>query len=585
MKKTFARFLTLALVLSLLVCCFGAMAVSADEPEDGYKLFIAYGGDVAAENDWGWSYAGTDVEGVTAVTENIKVGETKTVSLTFATPTFNSWYFAPCLVGTGIGESVGNIDFTVTCKIDGVDVPINMEADAEGKTWWSEGTGDFAAADCIRLAGGYNEWATKYIEEPASFTTIEYTITLNAVDEKAPAELVISESEEVYTLFVAYGGDKEAENDWGWGFTGDWVDGIVPVTAAAKVGDTVTISLTFDTPTFNSWYFAPCLTGKGAGNSIQDIDFDITCKIDGVEVPINMEADAEGKTWWPEGTGDNNPAEDCIRLAGGYNEWGTKYIEEPGAFTTIEYTITLNSILVGKAAEPEVVEIPIDLDGTFNAYLMLQTPNWTFRDACDSANGIGSEVWGPHITNNDSKANYGVVIDAVIAGNGTYSVSITDFGTIFADDFAAAGQDYFNIIGISTDIPKSDKIQITNVELLVDGQVRHTYDNAVLNPDAKEAIHVLVQNKWNDDVKEISYYPTPTESLEIRFTVSGFNYDNESLKTDEPVEDTKPVETPSDDEVETPAVEKSNTGVIVGIVIAVVVVAAVVVVVVLKKKK
>ncbi len=521
MKKTFARFLTMALVLSLLACCFGGMMVSADEAEEGYKLFIAYGGDKEAENDWGWGYTGEDVEGITAVAETIKPGETKTVSLTFATATVNSWYFAPCLVGTGIGDTIGNIDFDITCKIDGKDVAINMDADAEGKTWWSEGTGDISGSDCIRLAGGYNEWATKYIDEPAAFTTIEYTITLNAVEEKAPVEMTIGESEEVYTLFIAYGGDKEAENDWGWGFTGDWADGIEPEVAYVKSGETATVSLTFATPTVNSWYFAPCLVGTGAGTSIQDIDFDITCKIDGEEVAINMDADADGKTWWAEGTGDYS-ADDCIRLAGGYNEWATKYIDEPAAFTTIEYTITLNSILVGKAAE---VEIPIDLDGTFNAYLLLQTPNWTFRDACDSANGIGSDVWGQHITNNDSKENYGVVTDAVIAGNGTYTVSITDFGTIFADDFAAAGQEYFNILGVSTDIPKSDKVSITDVKLIIDGQVRHVYDEAYLNGDAKDVIHVLVQNKWNDDVKEISYYPAPAESLEIQFTISGFNYD------------------------------------------------------------
>ncbi len=586
MKKTFARFLTLALVLSLMVCCMSGLTVSADEPVDGYTLFIAYGGDKEAEGDWGWGYTGVDVEGITAVAETIKVGETKTVSLTFDTPTVNSWYFAPCLVGTGIGESTGNIDFTVTCKIDGVDVPVNMEADAEGKTWWSEGTGDWAGADCIRLAGGYNEWATKYIDEPASFTTIEYTITLNAVEEQAPAELVISESEEVYNLFVAYGGDKEAEGDWGWGFTGDWVDGITPETASVKVGDTATVSLTFATPTVNSWYFAPCLVGTGAGTSIQDIDFTVTCKIDGVEVPVNMEADAEGKTWWAEGTGDYT-ADDCVRLAGGYNEWATKYIDEPASFTTIEYTITLNSIKVGKAAEPEEVEIPIDLDGTYNAYLLLQTPNWTFRDACDSTNGIGSDVWGQHITNNDSKENYGVVTDAVIAGNGTYRVSITDFGTVFADDFAAAGQEYFNILGISSDIPKSDKISITDVKLIVDGQVRHVFDEAVLNPDAKEVIHVLVQNIWNDDVKEISYYPTPAESLEIEFTISGFNYD----KVEESVEPetTEPAATEPETTAATePAVADEGSSSAVGIVIAVVAVvavAAVVAVVVLKKKK
>ena len=584
MKKTFARFLTVALTLAMLVCCFAGLTVSAAESEEEYTLFIAYGGDKEAENDWGWQYYGSDVEGITSTTATVKSGDTATISLTFATANVNSWFFAPCLVGTGAGTDISAIDFTITCKIDGVEVPVNMAADAEGKTWWAEGTGDYTAADCIRLAGGYNEWATKFIDEPAGFTTIEYTITLNSIEVGGgQAAGATVESTEEYGLFIAYGGDKAAENDWGWQYYGSDAEGVTAVTATAKSGDTVTISLTFDTPTVNSWFFAPCLTGTGAGDQIAAIDFTIVCKIDGVEVPVNMEADAEGKTWWAEGTGDYTGA-DCIRLAGGYNEWATQYIEEPAGFTTIEYTITLNSIQIGTAVEEEPVEIPIDLDGTYNAYLLLQTPNWTFRDAHNSANGIGSDVWGQHITNNDSGVNYGVVTDAVVAGNGTYTISITDFGTVFADDFTAAGQEYFNIIGVSTDIPKSDKIQVTDVKLIIDGQVRHTYDTAVLNPDTTDTIQILIQNIWNSDVKEISYYPAPSTSLEIQFTVSGFNYDNADQAV---VEETEPVaeETePVVEETEPVAEEEggSNTALIVVAVVAVVAVAAVVV---LKKKK
>ncbi len=296
-----------------------------------------------------------------------------------------------------------------------------------------------------------------------------------------------------------------------------------------------------------------------------------------------MAADAEGKTWWTEGTGDYTAAQ-CIRLAGGYNEWATKYIAEPAAFTTIEYTVTLNSV-TGAAVEVEE-ETPVaevDLNGTYNAYLLLQTPNWTYRDAWNSANGIGSEYWGNFIWGNETAVSYGVVTDAVIAGNGTYTISITDFGTVFADDFAAAGQEYFNILGFTSDIPLGDTVKISDVKLIIDGQERHSVADGYQNPDDKEYMNILIQNIWNDDVKEISYYPAPTTSLEIQFTVSGFAYDKEA-----PVEETEPAVEETEPVATEPAVveepESSNTGLIVGIVIAVVVVAAVVVVV-LKKKK
>ena len=577
MKKTLARFLSIMLVLALLAAGAAVAPASAEAaaiPEE-FDLFIAYGGDKEAENDWGWGYTGTDVDGITAVKEKIKVGETKTVSLTFDTPTVNSWYFAPCLVAEDV-TGIGALDFTVTCKIDGKDVPVDMNADADGKTWWTEDTGDFKASSCIRLAGGFNEWATKYIAEPEAFTTIEYTVTLNAVSApEAPAEAVPVPEE--FKLFIAYGGDKEAENDWGWGYTGTDVDGITAVKEKIKVGETKTVSLTFDTPTVNSWYFAPCLVAEDV-TGIGALDFTVTCKIDGKDVPVDMNADADGKTWWTEDTGDFK-ASSCIRLAGGFNEWATKYIAEPEAFTTIEYTVTLNSVtgVDAEAAQAEEATEPavqFDPKGTYHAYLLLQTPNWTFRDAWNSANGIDSDKFGNFIYGNETNEKYGLVTDAEIKGNGTYTVSVTDFGSIFADDFKTGNQDYFNILGVSTDIPVNDTVKITDVKLVVDGSTRHTYKEAYLNPDDTEFLTVLVQNRWNDDVKEISYYPTPATSLEIKFTVSGFDYDNEAQATEAPTE--APTQAPA------PAPQSSSSTVV--IVVAVVVLAVAVVLVITGKK-
>ena len=568
-----------------------------EKPAEGkYELFIGYGGDKAAENDWLYEYYGDPsiehAAGITAVHSKIDVGQTATVSLTFAEPNFNSWFFAPCLVGTGIAEEIGDIDYTITCKIDGVEVPIDMNADAEGKTWWTEGTGNYSAADCIRLAGGYNEWATKYIAEPGPFTTIEYTVTINSISEPvAPGAEV--ETGDTYELFVGYGGDKAAENDWGWVYEGADVEGVTAVKTTIKAGETATVSLTFAEPVFNSWWFAPCLVGEDV-SLVSTVDFTVVCKIDGVEVPINMGADADGKTWWTEGTGSYTGTQ-CIRLAGGYNEWATKYVEKPGPFTTIEYTITLNSVKETTPTEPEVPPVvEIDKNGTYNAYLMLQTPGWTFRNAWDDANyginGTGWEAinnkWGNYLVHTDAEKagmTWGKITDAVIAGNGTYSVSITDFGTIFADDFANNGQEYFNIIAVSTDLPAGANVTVTNVQLYVDGQLRHEYPEAYINAEAT-SFEILLQNIWNADVKELNYYPAPTQSLEIRFTISGFDYDK--------APEENPGETPDPTEPSTPAepsepTEPAPSSPVTGIVIAAVVVVALVVVavVVLKKKK
>ena len=574
--------------------------VEAAPEGPSFDLFIAFGGDKAEAGDWAYGYYGSDIEGVTADYTSISVGETVTVSLTLDPAALTTYFFAPCLVADDV-TWVGDIDFDITCKINGQDAPIDMAADAKGRTWWTEGTGDYTGTQCIRLAGGYNEWATKYVQLPAeNIYSIEYTITLNAVEEAvAPGEE--TESTEEYFLFIGYGGDKAVENDWGWSYGGEETpaEGVTAVNATIKSGDTATISLTFEGGVVNSWWFAPTLVGANAGNLISSMDIVVVCKIDGVEVPVNMDVN-EGIVFWNEGTGSYK-AEDCVRLAGGYNEWApnVQYVAEPGAFTTIEYTITFNSIKVTEPVEEGPTIVEIDKMGTYNAYLMLQTPNWTFRNAHDDAfygmEGSSWEAlnltWGQYLVHQDHPGEtWGTVTDAVIAGNGTYSVKITDFGTVFADDFAAAGQDYFNIIAISTDLPAGANVTITNVELIIDGQVRHTYAEAYINEESAGSLQILIQNIWNSDVKEISYYPAPTESLEIRFTIAGFDYDqenqggNEETPTD-PTDPTNPAD-PTDptDPAPTPAPADNSTGLIIGIVVAVLVV-AVVVVVVLKKKK
>lgn len=272
-----------------------------------------------------------------------------------------------------------------------------------------------------------------------------------------------------------------------------------------------------------------------------------------------------------------------------YNEYGNTKADPPvdPAAVSFATNLTINFTVATVAAAPDVDE-PVDEPdapaavfdpaGSYNAYLLLQTPNWTYRDPWNSANGIGSDYWGNFIYGNETSQTYGTVTDAVVAGNGTYSITITDFGTIFEDDFATAGQDYFNILGVSTDIPLSDDIVITDVKVIVDGKTRHTDASAFLDPDDTEYVKILIVNIWNPDKNEISYYPAPTESLEIQFTISGFNYDKAGSEEAPTTDGTTDTETPAAEE---PA---GNTGLIIAIVAAVVVVGVVVFVVIKKKK-
>lgn len=420
---------------------------------------------------------------------------------------------------------------------------------------------------------------------------LSLTFTLTVVEKKQ--EVAGGELPDEFTAFIAYGGDK-TETGWDYEYYGAEIEysaGITATNATLKVGETATIKLDFDPASINAWFFAPCLVAENV-TAITGLDFTITCKINGEDVAIDMNADENGKVWWTEDTGENKG--NCIRLAGGYNEWATKYVAEPESVSSIEYTITLNGIS-GDPVDPvdpvdPTPSVEFDPNGTYNAYLLLQTPNWTYRNAWnDKTNGIDAETWGEALYGNETKQWYGKITDAVLAGNGTYSVEIVDFGTIFEDDFAAAGQDYFNILGFTSDAPLGG-LTITNVKLIIDGRTIKTFDEAYQNPDDSEYVNILMQNIWNDDVKELPYYPAPTESLKIEFTVAGFSYDKATTGDDEGNNENNGGNnenngTNNGQNSEKPADDGSNTGVIIAIVAVVVVAAAVVVVIVLKKKK
>ncbi len=256
---------------------------------------------------------------------------------------------------------------------------------------------------------------------------------------------------------------------------------------------------------------------------------------------------------------------------------------------TFTLTVVDKAPTGGEDTKPEPEKPEFDPNGVYNAYLLLQTPNWTYRDPWNSVNGVGSEYWSDAIYGNETKEWYGKITDAVLKGNGTYTIEITDFGTIFEDDFAAAGQDFFNIIGFTCDAPLGG-LTFTDIKLIVDGSTKHKVSQGYQNPDDTTYVNILIQNKWNPDVAEISYYPAPTTSLKIEFTVSGFSYDKEVAGGDvtpggdvEPGDNqTKPA---TDDNGKTDEKGGSSIGIVIAIVAVVVVAAALVVVFVFGKKK
>lgn len=262
------------------------------------------------------------------------------------------------------------------------------------------------------------------------------------------------------------------------------------------------------------------------------------------------------------------------------------------------YVINSAVVLFGSIAEgsvvtpeptPEPTPIPeLDKNGVYHAYFGIQTANWSFRNKFDDATyGIQSEEFKTisAVTDGVSTVKKGTITDAEIKGNGTYTVSLTDF------DFDDASET-LNLLFASTDIPNTGEIKITDVRIKMDGKtVYKDFTEAFLDPDSKNFMCVMCINLWNADLKkgELFAYNMPTQSVEIIFTVSGFDYDNPDAVATTPTTAPAATVTPAADpsaETSAPVEDgSSNTTLYIVIAVIAVIVIAGVVVVVLKKKK
>lgn len=280
----------------------------------------------------------------------------------------------------------------------------------------------------------------------------------------------------------------------------------------------------------------------------------------------------------------------------------------------------LLSTACAAAIAASALAIPASADDvSYHAYLGVQSASYTFRNAWNEPNygqGVTSDdgmVYFDQLTGWDGSTPLnkgGVFTDAEITGDGTYSVSVTDFD--FGED------ESLNLLFVSTDIPLDAGITISDVKVVMDGNTKYTFDEAFLSPDEKEYMSPMCINIWNDDLGKqdgLFGYMMPTDSIELQFTVSGTGVEAETTEaaaeeevTEETTEEVTEAETTeevteAETEAETEAAEteaaeteaaaadtqpaeessSSNVGVIIAIVAAVVVVAVVVVVVVKKK--
>ena len=228
----------------------------------------------------------------------------------------------------------------------------------------------------------------------------------------------------------------------------------------------------------------------------------------------------------------------------------------------------------------------VDLDGKYHASLGIQTATvlWAQHMAyydktqnktfgTDEADKLISE------SNGEKKVHDGTFTDVEIAGNGTYTVKLEDA------DFA--GETCISQLHIATDIPVNDKIKFTDVTATIDGKKVLSFDEGWMeneDPYIQGGEVVVLLNHWREELIKVvqsqgksedadNGYTLLTgsgkESIEVQFTVAGFNYDNPDAVAATP--------TPAPTVAADTSSSNSSNSIPAGAVVAIVVVAVVVI--------
>ncbi len=156
---------------------------------------------------------------------------------------------------------------------------------------------------------------------------------------------------------------------------------------------------------------------------------------------------------------------------------------------------------------------PVSAGDTYHAYIGVQeSTTWRFRNAWNDPTYGKDSGYFDELHMNGTEAVGGSFEDAEITGDGTYSVK---------GNFDWSDVETFSLLFVSTDIPLDAGISISDVNIIIDGNNKYTFDEAFLSPDDTEYMNVLAINQWNTDIADLFAYTMPSESVEIQFTVSG----------------------------------------------------------------
>lgn len=261
---------------------------------------------------------------------------------------------------------------------------------------------------------------------------------------------------------------------------------------------------------------------------------------------------------------------------------------------------------VSKAGK-EAAKAAFDPAGEYHAYFGLQqSESWIFRDEWyaeeNGLNGTALEKAGLKFdqgtlfksgTDGNEAIEGTTVTDAVIKGNGVYTVKVEGLNGLLAQNEQENEKAVISMIYVDTDIPMSAKdnpITISDWKLKLDGNTQ-TLPAEVYYPseytDESGLLRFDVVNTYQKDQGDYPDCPsivTPQNSIEVTFTVSGMTNDNPDAVEATP----EPVKSSSDSASSSSSSDSGSGGIgtagVVGIVVVVIVIVAIIVVVAKKKR-
>ena len=474
-----------------------------------------------ANADWSASYwGGAAPEGITAVNAEIAEPGDYTVSLEFAAP-------AEGLAFTALGLTNGELTFPgAFLKINAI--RINGEA--------IEFTKGYTSSDdkITTRMNVYNEWVGELPADARSFDGSVEDAKPIIVDKELFAS--VSKIEIDFTLVPVTDTAYLMYADAGWAYQywgGDAPEGVTAVNAEVKGPGTYTVGLEFaeeaqglafaavgvttGEQTFNG-YFINVTEMKVNGEPIE-LGKGYTSSDDGICTRENLYNE-----WVSDLPSD-------ARRADGDLEGAAPVIVDKEAFAAVKTVEVTFEYIYGKPAAkdddaPLTAEQAAELQKIdYNAYIGVQSETYIFRNTWDEASYGRDSADNPECFGqltgwdaDNNKVSYGGTFeDALLTGDGTYTVSLT------TGDMGFGSDTFFRMLFVSTEIPsklvKDGYVTISDVKVKIGEAATQDYTDVDVSGDYAR---IVVIDEYNRGEAPFGYtVPGAGASISITFTVTG----------------------------------------------------------------